>query len=83
MSPQGASLEKQNDNPRKAAPQPEWHHCDDGTIARLLDQHGPFVSRHRLMRIAMRAGLRSLDRDLDVEALRQLLVEDRADAALE
>src|SRR5687768_14138156 len=52
------------------------------TLARLLEQHGPFVSRHRLMRIAMRQGLRALDADIGVDGLRRLLVEDREDAAL-
>ena len=52
------------------------------TIDRLLAAHGPFISRHRLMRVAMRVGLRSLDKDLGLESLRQLLVEDRAEAAL-
>jgi hypothetical protein len=51
------------------------------TLERLLEQHSPFVSRHRLMRIALRAGLRTLDADIGVDGLRRLLVEDREDAA--
>jgi hypothetical protein len=50
------------------------------TLDRLLEQHSPFVSRHRLMRIAMREGLRVID-PIDMDDLRRLLVEDRDEAA--
>jgi hypothetical protein len=50
------------------------------TIERLHDQHGPFLSRHRLMRIAMREGLRAIA-PIDMDDLRRLLVEDRDEAA--
>jgi hypothetical protein len=51
------------------------------TLERLLQQHSPFISRHRLMRIAMRQGLQALDADIGMDGLRRLLVEDREDAA--
>lgn len=49
------------------------------TLQRLHEQHGPFLSRHKLMRISMRAGLRLLD-GIGIDDLRRLLTEDHEEA---